>query len=205
MTWDELHMQDRHRLLYPSEAVVRWLSGLRDEWHWERTLDIGCGAGRHVKLMRELGFRPVGVDASVEAIRFCNLWHGNHTCSFRLATADSLPFEDETFGLALAWGVYYYGTPEDAARSIAELARVLKPGGRALVNVRSPRDWRADRLDNEGRLLDGPEQGMEMHFLHGRDIADTYGGFSWASWELSEYTQNRCADLNSDWLIEVTR
>jgi ubiquinone/menaquinone biosynthesis C-methylase UbiE len=101
----------------------------------ERVLDIGCGPGYlTLEMAQRVGpsGRVVGVDTAqpmldVAAAR-CE---GRPNVSFRLADAAALPFEDASMDAVAVVQVYLF--VPDLARVFAELARVLKPGGRAVV------------------------------------------------------------------------
>lgn len=191
--WDELYQDKRHRLQYPSEHVVRWLFGLPSTGGV--ALDIGCGWGRHSDVIEEKGFMYFGVDtAGARSIR---------------GDMRDLPWDDNTFDLALAYGVFYYGTPDDGRKAVQEMHRVLKPGGHAFACVRTIRDWRfiygQPVAPQHVRMKTGDEAGMDIHFLRETDIQERYGMFSRVSWELAEWTTLGRQHRNSDWLIAVTK
>lgn len=94
-------------------------------------LDVGTSTGTNLRLLVEMGFHEVtGLDASEEAIRFCaekglpRVCHGDMT---------AMPFEADHFGLALATDVVEH--VDDDMQAVAEVARVLAPGGIALFTV----------------------------------------------------------------------
>lgn len=97
----------------------------------DRVLDVGIGTGSHLRLLAELGFsNVVGLDRSEASIRFCR--------EKQLGIAPrgdlgDLPFAAESFDLVLATDVLEHVAPEQ--RAIAEIRRVLRPGGLALVTV----------------------------------------------------------------------
>ncbi len=98
------------------------------------TLDIGCGEGRLLRDLMALGHRVVGVDASphlVDAAR-----SADPSSDLRLADAASLPFPDGHADLAIAF--MSLQDIEDAEGAIAEIARVLEPGGRLCLAVVHP-------------------------------------------------------------------
>lgn len=154
-----------------------------------RALDIGCGAGRHLDLMDDFGLKTTGVDFSK------NTRHGHH------GDMRALPFDSETFDLALAYGVFYYGSRSDMEQAIAEMHRVMRPGGHGFVCLRSPGDWRCQFGIEEG----DPEHGMEMTFVSGPEIPELFGAFSSVAFEWSEWSAKGRTHTNSDWLIQVTK
>ena len=115
-----------------------------------RALDVGCGNGRHAELLAGRADSVVGVDLSRELLREAatrarergfaeplDLVHGD---------AAALPIADDAVGLATYVATLHHLSPR-AARvgSLDELARVLAPGGTALVSAWSTAHDRFDR------------------------------------------------------------
>lgn len=101
----------------------------------ERALDIGCGPGLTTEaLAQAVGpqGRVLGIDIAPPMLaiakRSCaDLPH----VEFGMADVVSLPHADASFDIALASQVYEY--VEDIDRALVELARVIRPGGRAVL------------------------------------------------------------------------
>ena len=213
--WDSLHAQKRFRPMYPHEEVVRFLArraGASDA-ATPRALDIGVGAGRHCVLLSTFGYAVDGVDISAEGLRHARdlISQNGGTASLQQGTMSSLPFEDGVFDLVLSVGVFYYGTAEEGRLAIAELFRVLKPGGEAFVVSRTTRDHRYGRGaplgDDTFRLEieETNECGTVQHFLSERAVETAFGAFSELHFELSETTFGERRSRNSDWLIAVRK
>jgi len=103
----------------------------------ERVLDVGCGPGVMIEPVVSRGGRLTGVDLSAEMVarararaRHLNV---EDRCEFVMGSAGDLPFEDASFDAVTAMGVLEY-VPDDA-RMLREMARVLRPGGVAVVTV----------------------------------------------------------------------
>jgi arsenite methyltransferase len=101
----------------------------------ERVLDVGCGPGFYcAELLEDVGpsGSVVGVDGSAAmlplAARRCA---GHDNVEFLEGDATSLPVADASFDAALSVQVQEY--IPDVGASLAELARALRPGGRAVV------------------------------------------------------------------------
>lgn len=194
-TWERLHRDARHALRYPSEHVVRFLASLDCGGS---AIDIGCGSGRHLPVLEEFGFDAIGCDRSRPA--------GLPT-GYVVAAADmrQLPYSSGSFDVALAYGVFYYGTRADHRQAIAEMHRVLRPGGRAFVSIRTNRDWR-NQFTYGGVFhhVDEPEDGMEMHFVTQYELPQLYGAFT--SLEVDEtMTTRKGRGWDSDWLLTLTK
>lgn len=94
-------------------------------------LDVGCGTGLiTVQLIDAVGV-IVGIDASAEMIG-----HASKESKFIkvVAMADNLPFPDGSFNKIFCHSIFqYFPNHRYAAKVIAEMLRVMKPGGRCLI------------------------------------------------------------------------
>lgn len=204
--WDVLHTQRRHALNYPAEPVVRFLVMARDTLSSVRMLDVGCGAGRHMKLAAELGLEPHGVDSSAEAVRQAETYG-----PARVADMTALPYADESFDVALCWGTLYYGTWDVTQRALLEIQRVLVVNGHALISLRTELDWRCrDGTPIGVRTVlfdvDGePESGMVMNFAGEEELAWVVEQFAGVHCEIQDSTTQAGRRLDSDWQIVVRK
>lgn len=92
-------------------------------------LDIGAAQGRGVVALSQRGFRASGVEPWDEAREIARQLGERLGCdiSTRTGRAEEIPFEDETFDLVVATSVMEH--VENLERSLAEIFRVLLPGG----------------------------------------------------------------------------
>ena len=92
-------------------------------------LEVGCGLGAMAALWAEQGARMSAVDLSPRAVALARTRFAQQELegSFSIANAHDLPFADGAFAYAYSWGVLHHAP--QLARSIAELMRVLEPGG----------------------------------------------------------------------------
>ncbi|MEV5896955.1 class I SAM-dependent methyltransferase [Nonomuraea fuscirosea] len=101
-----------------------------------RILDAGCGSGPLFAELRDRGAVVTGVDASAGMLELARKRLGPDA-DLRVADlAAPLPFPDDTFDDVTASLVLHY--LKDWGPTLAELRRVLKPGGRLLVSVDHP-------------------------------------------------------------------
>jgi ubiquinone/menaquinone biosynthesis C-methylase UbiE len=96
-----------------------------------RVLDIGCGTGRWLRRYEELGYRPTGIDLTAGML---SLARRNRTRSPLVGGESSrLPFKDSSFDAVSDITVIQHQLPTSQPRSVAEMLRVLKPGGRLIL------------------------------------------------------------------------
>lgn len=99
-------------------------------------LEIGVGMGAdHLRWARARPHRLAGIDLSERAVRTtkARLAFDCLHSALTVADAEQLPFPDGTFDLVYSWGVLHH-TP-DAGRAVADIHRVLRPGGVARVMI----------------------------------------------------------------------
>ena len=101
--------------------------------HPDAILDVGCGTGRLLGLAQSRfpGARLFGVDAAIEMVRQAQTSHADGAIRFQQAVAEELPFPDASFDLVFSTMTFHHWS--DQGRGIAEVARVLRPGGRWLL------------------------------------------------------------------------
>lgn len=124
-----------------AEATHWWFVGRRSLFAAEisqagirtdaRVLDIGTSTGANLRMFKHLGFQNVtGIDLNEEAIRYCERKgfgpvHKGDICA--------MPFADSSFDLVLATDIVEHVDNDTGA--MEEIARVLSPGGVALITV----------------------------------------------------------------------
>jgi SAM-dependent methyltransferase len=94
-------------------------------------LDCGCGTGHNLTLLRQYG-RVYGIDLTWAGLQYAA---SQGERSIARATAARLPFADARFGLVTSFDVLYSLPDEVERAAIAEMFRVLEPGGTLIVNV----------------------------------------------------------------------
>jgi SAM-dependent methyltransferase len=102
-----------------------------------RLLDIGCGWGRWCLAAAQTGFEVVGIDPSLGAVltarRVAEQLGLNAT--FLVADGRSLPFPDTAFATVFSYSVLQHFAPESVDGTLAEVRRVLEPGGRSCIQM----------------------------------------------------------------------
>lgn len=127
--WKSGDIPPRYRAVAaPNAAVVAWAGHLPAGGF---VLDIGCGVGRHVVWLGEQGFRMAGVDVSPTGIAMTQEVAAERGIDFDGHVTDftRLPWPENTFDGALATSAIHHHRRGEIVRALAEVWRVLKPGG----------------------------------------------------------------------------
>lgn len=168
-------------------AGLQWRSVTRmlgsHELEGAAALDVGCGFGRWTRWLAAHGARAVGVDPTegmLAAARRAS--KPSVDVEYRRMSATSLDVPDGSFDLATCITVIQHLRPEEQEAAVAELARVLRPGGRAvildlidlgdegaIVYPRSPVDWI--------RLYEA--HGLRVERWEGQEFVPLIRGFRW--------------------------
>ncbi|WP_435223186.1 class I SAM-dependent methyltransferase [Streptomyces sp. Tue6028] len=101
-----------------------------------RILDAGCGSGPLSATLRERGAVVTGIDASAGMLALARRRLGDDADLHVVDLSDPLPFADGAFDDVVASLVLHY--LEDWGPTLAELRRVLRPGGRLIASVDHP-------------------------------------------------------------------
>lgn len=106
--------------------------------HGERVLDIGCGRGEIVVQAALRGARAVGIDyaaAAADLSAKALAAVGSDAGAVALASSLRLPFRAASFDTVFLLDVVEHLVAEELAATLAEVARVLRPGGRVIVHT----------------------------------------------------------------------
>ena len=128
-------------------------------------LDAGMGAGRLVAELECRGWTAWGVDGSPRMVELARARVPQAAARLAVARVEQLPFGDESFDAVVSVGVLQFLA--DIGAATRELARVLRPEGRAVLTLgnRSPnRLWLervvapTGRMVRSGLRFDGPRR-----------------------------------------------
>jgi SAM-dependent methyltransferase len=123
--WQERYQADRLR------QIVDFCGPLEGR----RILDLGCGMGGLTVALRRAGADAVGHEPNRAYGAICRLRAARYglTLPFVAATGEALPFAEASFDIVVCLDVLEHA--ESLERTLAEIARVLRPGGQAIVTA----------------------------------------------------------------------
>jgi SAM-dependent methyltransferase len=180
--WAELHEQ------YTEPAYRAGLDAV-GVGEGTRLLDVGCGAGRALRLAADRGAEVAGLDAAPGLLAYARRRvPGAEMIQGEIQT---LPFPDATFDAVTGFNSFQYAADPGAA--LREAKRVTAPGGRILALVWSPAEMceLAPHLKSLGALMPPPPAGTPGPFaLCGRDALAEF--FASAELDVAEIADVMC-------------
>ncbi|MER6475940.1 class I SAM-dependent methyltransferase [Streptomyces filamentosus] len=161
-----------------------------------RILDAGCGAGPLSAALRDRGAVVTGLDASAAMLALARRRLGDGAALHLADLRDPLPFGDGAFDDVIASLVLHH--LEDWGPTLAELRRVLGPGGRLIASVDHPfvayafQDPRPDYFSTTDYAFDWTFGGHTAPMRFWRKSLDAMtGAFAAAGFRLSHIHEPR--------------
>ncbi len=139
-----------------------------------RILDLGAGIGRHALAFARAGHHVTALDAAeaaTAAVAAAAFTQGLtvDTCH---APMTDLPFAPASFDHVLAWNVIYHGDEAIVRGTLAEVARVTRPGGTFMATMLSARRLPVEQARAKGReisrntwVFEGPGDKVHPHYF----------------------------------------
>ena len=184
-SWDNAWASEGVNSWYPDEQVVRFMAAnfvrrvgvagaelsYKNLGSELRGLDLGCGNGRHMITMSEMGINAYGVDLSKIAVDTANDWLAfrNFPQNAMTSSLTKLPFSDNYFDLGICHGVLDHMLAETRLASLVEIRRVMKPGAKlflSLISVNDSACGSGNQLDHmTWEVEEGFEKGIPQAFF----------------------------------------
>ncbi|NFO13098.1 class I SAM-dependent methyltransferase [Clostridium botulinum] len=216
--WRKLHSQSRFRPKYPSELIVQYVFKNFKRDGKAKVLDLGCGAGRHVFFMANENLETYGIDISNEGVEYTKkiLEQSDLKGNIECGSVSDLPYSDNYFDGIISYGVLYYCSIEEIKKAINEIYRVLKRGGKALVVVRTTKDYRygnGTEIERNTFFIEEQdknkcafnENGMKMHFFTKSEIKTLFIAFKDIMIDTIEQTSENEKYKDSNFIIQLEK
>jgi SAM-dependent methyltransferase len=125
----EFNFREEKRVI--GRELMPHVAEARREGRKPRVLDLGCGTGELAPVFLKAGYSYTGIDIAPERITYAQKTYKRGR--FHVMDAGALRYPDGFFDQILVTGVLHHLSDDEVRRIVAEMRRVLRPGGRALV------------------------------------------------------------------------
>jgi len=137
-------------------------------------IDIGCNWGRWSIAAARKGYRVVGIDPSLGGVMAARRVAQQLDLAIEYICADGryLPFEHDSFDTVFSYSVIQHFSKTDAMRTFEEISRVLKPGGRCLIQMPNYLGARSLLHQWRRRFAEGAE--FDVRYWSINDLRQTF-------------------------------
>lgn len=164
-----------------------------DDFQKRSAFDIGCGTGKYLKYLKEIGFEVAGIDSSATAIEMTKDLLGDGT-DVKVANMFEFDIPKDKYDLFLSISTIHHGMKEDVSKLIKQLYEKLIKGGKVFITIpdyKTGDDW--NKLEGREQLASGtyaattgPEKGLAHSFFREEEIKGMFADFKDVEMELDE-------------------
>ncbi len=186
--WAE-RLRDRdYAKMDPDPFIHEWIKRVAKKG--ARAPDIGCGWGRHLRVLCMAGYDAVGLDKSIGMLAAAN--ENMQRLGFEPELLEDnvthMPFPAENFQLIICTRTIHHGDRRFMVQSLKEIERVLATGGYLLASFPSVNDWRfGDGIAVEPGTfipdLNQEEGGIPHHYSNADELLRWLRNYEIKGWE----------------------
>lgn len=186
--WDEIFREQGRVFSEPHPDMKRLVEAFK-EAGVRRVMDLGCGTGRHTVYLTRLGFEVHALDSSSSALAQTENWLREEGLTAKLTIQrmeDGLPYPTDFFDAVISIQVIHHNRTAQVLETIAEIGRVLRPGGVVFVTVAvltmgpvsEDLDWCLHEVEPRTFIPDrGPEAGIPHHYFTEKELRSAFDGY----------------------------
>jgi SAM-dependent methyltransferase len=180
--WSKLDPKERQYWSAPSKDVFQFAFYLK-ELRYKRVYDLGCGIGRNMFFLSDMGFEVYGSDYSLDAVNVVNqkLEEFKFPYKVKHESMTEISEKDENYDAVIAYNVIYHAYTSNMKKALNHIYRILKPEGSLLITFQSKRSpvYKPGEEVEPGTIIkkDGFEAGIPHHFVDRAEIFNLLTGY----------------------------
>lgn len=191
--WNQILRRKEYSPENPDRIVVN-LASIFEKRKADRVLDLGCGTGRHLIYLADLGFEAYGADISETGLKIAKKRLRSRKLEAKIMKCDmkSIPLRDSCFEAVICVRTIYHQKQKEIQKTISEIQRVLKKNGLFLANFHSKRSskyGKGTKVEEDTFMQEnGPEKGVLHHFVDEDELSELFRDFKIVDLETKEKT-----------------
>lgn len=197
-TWDKIYKNYQKGgeawATLKEELLPRFIHFVENnKFNIKNALDIGCGTGKYLVYLKELGFDVTGIDSSETAVEMTKEVLQDNA---RLECINMFDYKiaKKKHDLVFSISTIHHGLKEDVVKLIKDIYDKLVDGGHIFItlpDIESNRKWETFKSDKEiapGTYapISGPEKGLAHSFFAKEEIEEIFSNFKDVKLELDK-------------------
>jgi len=180
--WDDIFAENGRIFNQPHPDLPMIVQKL-NQLGARKILDLGCGTGRHTVYLSQHGFQVYSLDGAPHALLRSKAWLSENNLKaylLRHEMTEPIPFPAGSFDGLISTQVIHHARLATVQAIIAEIHRLLKPGGLVYVTVAAPKEGKFKSIEVEPRTylpLGGPEKGLLHHLFTEPELRLSFADF----------------------------
>lgn len=173
--WEKRMASPDFQLMEPDAHLATFIHAPQSPVY--KALDVGCGWGRHLVHLAQLGWRVTGIDWSSTAVINSRMTLNETSLKGQVIRGDvrRMPFSDVEFQLVVAIDVLQHGRLVDFRRAMTEIKRVVRINSLVIISVPSVRNcplhFPGTWIEDNTMIMNvGIEAGIPHHFFTEQEI-----------------------------------
>jgi SAM-dependent methyltransferase len=204
-TWQQLYADGKNDLRYPNDVFVRCCYRYLDPASVEKVLDFGFGTGANLIHLARAGYAVSGAEISSHAMDKTarRLAEQGLQADLRcIEPGAALPWPADYFDAVVTWQVLYYNDWDSWHLTVAELERVLRPGGVFICATAAPGDISQTMAEALGDgLYRSRVPGQAGCLLAIPELPDLAACFPGRTLEIGEFSYRLGETVSRHWVI----
>ena len=181
-SWKEIEPDEREYWSIPSKDVFQFMFHLK-KYGQNKVYDLGCGIGRNLLFLIDMGFDVYGSDYSLDAVMDVNsrLENANYPHRVKHESMTDITEPDQSYDAVIAYNVVYHAYLADMIKTLENIYRILKPSGSLLITFQSKTSpsYKKELEIEDGTTIkkEGHETGILHHFVDRDEIMKLLTGY----------------------------
>ncbi|MBU1092784.1 class I SAM-dependent methyltransferase [Patescibacteria group bacterium] len=159
----------------------------------KHALEIGCGTGKYLVILKELGFKTSGIDSSETAVEMTKQNLGDDS-DIKLADMFEYDISQNKYDFIFSICTIHHGYKNQVKKTIEKMYSALLPGGKIFITLpdyENNKKWKTfknnqDLGDGTFAPLSGPETGLPHSFYIKQEVENLFKEFTNVDIELEE-------------------